>query len=872
MDSNFLNKFDNYKLDLHGVRMPSFEVENKYKREIGLSEDASKLEFLKQKCYVRLNELKDSKYIKPSKFKEYKDRTDEELEILDKLDFIDYMLLVWHVTNFCDENKIARGLGRGSAAGSLVLYLIDVVRVDPIKHGLFFQRFVSEVRAKKEVVDGIVYLDGSLMADVDLDICYYDRQKVLQHLEEKFEGKTSKILTLNTLSGKLVIKECGKIVATPDPISEEDMTRVTSMIPSMYGNVKDIKEAYEEDEEEDGFKKWCDENPRVYRTALKIRGLIKNKGVHPSAIAISYDPLEEICPTELTSDKSSSVTSYDMNWVSLFNVKLDVLGLRGVSVVDRVCKDLDIDPVKDVNVDDKFIYTQLQDLRSRHGLFHIEADTAFKVCRTVTPDSLDELSAVLAIARPGAIQFEGLYADVAHGNAQMEAVHPFFDKILQETKGVVLYQEQLMAMANKMGFSLDDAELLRRIVGKKKVSEVRKWKKRVVSLVKKNKKLAKKHNGKDAGEVFWRILEDSANYSFNKSHSIAYASLSAQTVYLKFNHPQVFFLNLLKMTRHEPDPVEQIAKIEKELRHFNIKLLPPHILKSKEDFSIEGKDIRFGLLSIKGISEKSIDKIKQFQKNYSTKFEIFQGAEEVKLNLGTLSALIQAGALEGSYKQSRSKIVLEAQLWKILTRREKERCMLMAQEKNHDLIDIINHLKKPQIEDAKPFIKESRYETIKKKYVPYLEIYRQNSQSESFANWYYENKLLGYTHGKTLKDIFSDERQDLVSIQEIQDSVENTRVVCIGTVTKGWSRKSKNGNPYYKCLFVDETGEYQAMIFNGKMGDKMDQCKKDNNGLPKEKNIVVIKGIKKDGDVIFADMITVQDCKIYTRLSELKDK
>ena len=189
MDSSFLNKFDNYKLDLHGVRMPSFEVENKYKREIGLSEDASKLEFLKQKCYVRLNELKDSKYIKPSKFKEYKDRTDEELEILDKLDFIDYMLLVWHVTNFCDENKIARGLGRGSAAGSLVLYLIDVVRVDPIKHGLFFQRFVSEVRAKKEGVDGIVYLDGSLMADVDLDICYYDRQKFFSTLKKSLRVK-----------------------------------------------------------------------------------------------------------------------------------------------------------------------------------------------------------------------------------------------------------------------------------------------------------------------------------------------------------------------------------------------------------------------------------------------------------------------------------------------------------------------------------------------------------------------------------------------------------------------------------------------------------------------------------------------------------
>jgi DNA polymerase-3 subunit alpha len=869
MDSKFLNKFNNYNLKMHGVRMPSFEIDNKYKRQIGLSEESSKFEFLRQKCYVRLEELKKTKAIKPKQYKEYKERADQELGILDELDFIDYILLVWHVANFCKENDIPIGRGRGSAAGSLVLYLIDVVRVDPIEHGLYFQRFVSKVRAKKTVVDGVVYLDGSLMADVDLDICYYDRHKVIHHLEEKFAGKTSKILTLNTLSGKLVIKECGKIVASPNPISEEDMTRVTSMIPSMYGKVQDIEEAYEEVEE---FKEWCDENPRVYNTALKIRGLIKNKGVHPSAIAISYEPLEEICPTELTSDKSSSVTSYDMNWVSLFNVKLDVLGLRGVSVVDRVCKDLGIDPVKDINESDKFIYEQLQDLRCKHGLFQIEADTAYKVCRSVTPENLGELSAVLAIARPGALQFEKIYADVAHGNIPMDAVHPFFNEILEETKGVVLYQEQLMRMAHKMGFSLDEAELLRRIVGKKKVSEVQKWKKKVMALVEKDKRLAKKHNGQNAGEIFWKILEDSANYSFNKSHSIAYASLSAQTVYLKFKHPQIFFLNLLKMTRHEPDPVEQISKIEKELRHFGMKLLPPHILKSKEDFSMEGKNIRFGLLSIKGISEKSIDKIKQFQSDYSSKFEIFQGAEEVKLNLGTLSALIQAGALEGSYGQSRSKIVLEAQLWKILSRREKERCLQMAKERKHDLIDIINHLKKPQEEDGKPFIKESRYGTIKKKYIPYLQIYKQNSVSETFANWYYENSLLGYTHGKMLKDIFSDERQDLVTIEEIEDSAENSRVICIGTVTKGWNRKSKNGNSYYKCIFTDETGEYQAMIFNSKMGNKMDQCKEDNNGLPKEKNIVIIQGSKKDGGVIFADMITVQDCKIFTKLSELKDK
>jgi DNA polymerase-3 subunit alpha len=846
--NNFAENFKDLDLPLHGVRLPSFDIDNKYKHELGVSEDINNYDFLRELC---TNGFKKLGFKKGSKeYKEYGERGKYELQTLKDLGFIDYILLCWDVINFCNKNNIPTGLGRGSAAGSLVLYLIGVTKIDPVKRGLYFERFVSKIRAKKKVVKGITYLDGTLMCDVDLDICYYNRQRVIQYLEEKFEGKTSKILTLNTLSTKLLIKECGKIVGGK---SEQEMNEVTSMIPKMFGIVKDLDESYEE---VDKFKTWCDENSEVYTIALKLRGLIKNKGVHPSGMLLSYSPMDDSCPTELSSDKDS-VSSYDMNWASLFNVKLDLLGLRGVSVAHDVCENVGIDMNK-IDLEHPLIYQNLQDMKTPHGLFQIEADMAHKVGQQVKPKNLEELSAVLALARPGAMAYVKQYADYTNHDIY-DPIHPFFDDILKETGGVALYQEQLMKMANKIGFTLDEAELLRRIVGKKKVSEVRKWKKKIKDKVKEN------NLDTQVSDVLWKILEDSANYSFNKSHSIAYAALAAITVYLKFKYPQQFFLSLLKMTRHEPDPTSEISKIQKELSVFDIRLLPPHLTKSDMDFIIEDKNIRYGLLSIKGISDKSIEKLNKFRNKYANKFETFQASKQAGLNVGALSALIQAGALQG-FSQSRSKIVYEAQVWNILTEREKKLVMRFAEQYDYDLVSIVKKLVEFKDNDNKVAIKSSRYQTIKKKSEPYRMIYQLNSQSERFANWFYENKLLGYTYGIAIREIFSDKRPNLTSIREVKELTIGRRPVFIGTVEDIFSRVSKNQNKYIKLVITDEGGSIDVLMFN----DNIKECKTMNNGLPEKGNIVIVKGTKKD-ESVFANLISIQDNKVYTKLSELKE-
>ena len=818
--NNFDNYFSNLKLPLYGVRLPEFNIESRLKKQYGLKEDSSNYDFLMQVCRTNFKKLKIAK----EDFPKYSERVKYELETIKELGFLDYILLVWTVINYCNENSIPVGLGRGSAAGSLILYLLGVTKVDPIKYELFFERFISKIRAKKQIVDGITYLDGSLMCDVDIDICYYNRPKVIKFLEQLFAGRTSKILTLTTLSGKLLIKECGKII---DEKPETEMNEISSLIPKTFGQVMDLKEAYAEVEQ---LRKWCDENPRSYKTALKLRNLIKNKSVHASGMMLSYHPIEQSCPTELTSDKEH-VSSYDMNWASIFNVKLDLLGLRSVSIVDRVCRLIGI-KVDDIDFNDPFIYQKLNDLKTPHGCFQIEADTNFKVCKKVKPRNLEELSGVLALARPGALEFVDQYANFTNNN-HYEGIHEFFDSVLGGSGGVALYQEQLMKMSNKIGFTLDEAEVLRRIVGKKKVEEVKKWQEKIKDKIKENN-----------------------------------LALAACTVYLKFKYPKFFFLALLEMTKHEPAPLEEISKIQKELRHFGMQLLGPHILKSETDFSIQGEDIRFGLSSIKGISEKTMEKLKLFKSEQSSKFEVFQAAKEVGLSIGVLSALIQAGALDG-FSLSRSRVVLEAQLWNKLKDKEKILAMQYGPECDNDLLKTVKKLSETKNEDGKLLIKESRLATIKKEYDPYLKIYQQNNKSESFANWFYENKLLGYSYDKSLNDIFKSKMPNLVTTAQISEAPNNQMLYVVGRVQESseWISKNEKKTRTFKMILSDEYGSIPILTFN----DKIDLNKSLNNEqLPKEEDVVIVKGVKKQ-DCLFGDTISIQTLKIYTKLSELKE-
>ena len=838
-----------------GVKLPEIIVDPKILENLGLGPTSSSKDILFE---LSRKGLREKGITKQDNKKEYYDRAKMELGIFEELGFIDYILLNWDVLNFCKENGIPTGAGRGSAAGSLVLYLLGVTNIDPIKYELFFERFVSKSRARKIHHNGDTFLDGSLLADVDNDISYDRRSEVINYIDKKYKGKTCKILTLNTLSSKLCMKECGKIV---EELSETEVNLISDTIPKHFGKVAKLKVACEESE---SFKNYAKKHTNAFKIAKKIEGLIKNTGVHPSGISISYYNQEDIMPLQKTND-GALVSGYDMDDVASLSVKFDILGLRTLSVVHDVCKQLGIS-VKDIDPHHPSIYAALACLESPQGLFQIEADTNFKVCKDIAPRDIDQLSAVVAIARPGALDFKDRYAEyVRTGDSQ--SVHPFFDGILGQTGGIPLYQEQLMQMAVKVGFSLDEAEQLRRIVGKKKVDQMPAWK----------AKIEEKIQGSDLdpaiGDVLWSVAEDSANYSFNKSHSISYAHLAAITVYLKFNYPKEFFLSLLKFARFEPNAHEEIAKISQELPVFDIKLLPPDLNLSNLDFKIEGKNIRYGLNSIKGVSDKVIESLVDFRDtSFDNKYEVFLSAKQCGLNIGTLSAFIQAGMLDSFVTSNRCRLVLEAQTFNILTEREKRNIIELGPKYNYDVLNTVLTCFKEEVygDDRKPLFNEKRFNTFKKKYGPYKEIYEKNVKHLKFASWFFETKLLGYSYSSTLREIFSSsDNSHLMSSQEVANLERDRHIRFVGTLLDIMKRTSRNGNKYARFDLCDEIGNVSGLFMDSQRNTRLTNYLDSGKKLPKKNDIVIITGQKSD-DVVFIDNVNILQDKIYMKLSELK--
>jgi DNA polymerase-3 subunit alpha len=414
-----------------------------------------------------------------------------------------YKGLVYDLTVKNTHTYNVQGLAvHNSGSGSLVLYTSGITGIDPIKYNLYFERFVSKARAKKIEVDGVTYLDGSLLCDIDNDIAYEKRQQVIDYIYQKYPSKTAAIMTYSTLSGKICIKECMKIVGDK---SEEEANQVSDFIPKKFGKVLSFDDAEKESEK---FKNWADGNRKILNIAKQIEGLIKNTSVHASGIAISNEDVSGVVPTRIM-EGGGVITGFDMDAVASLMVKFDVLGLRTLSVIQDCCDTLGID-WKKINPEDQFIYDILQNLEDPKGIFQIEADATYEVCRKVKPKNLEELSAVMALSRPGALAFVDEYVDVKNQNKFIPERNPILDDILKKTNGIFIYQESLMRVAHDVfGLSLENAESIRRACGKKKRDEMKKWESKIRS---QGKKL---NIDEPLVDFYWNALIASADYSFN---------------------------------------------------------------------------------------------------------------------------------------------------------------------------------------------------------------------------------------------------------------------------------------------------------------------------------------------------------------------
>lgn len=838
-----------------GVDLPKTIVDQAKLEEIGLSPDSSTKEILYE---LARKGLRDKGITKYENKQVYFDRAKQELETLEELGFTDYILLNWDVLNFCHDNNIPTGAGRGSAAGSLVLFLLGVTNIDPIPHDLFFERFVSKSRAKK-VTDkrGKEFLVGSLLPDVDSDISYDQRYKVIQYIERKHEGRTAKILTFNTFSSKLCIREATKYF---DEAKEDEANQVSDMIPKLHGVVFPLTQARDET---DKFKKWVEKHEKTFKNALKIENLPKNTGVHPSGIAICSEKIENIVPLQKTKD-GDLVTGYDMTDVADLMVKFDILGLRTLTIAHKTCEKVGIN-IEDIDANDEMIYDILQDFKHPMGLFQISAETNFKVCREIKPNDINELSDVVALARPAALEFVSVYKTQKEFPSQLD-LNPELDSILSWSKNVILYQEQLMQIAHKVfGLTLEEAEVLRRIVGKKKVDEMPKWKDTIYDAAK------SRNLSEEIADFYWNSLVAASHYSFNKSHSFAYADLAAKTVYLKHKYPQEFFLAILECAEFDPEPLQTISGVNEELPDFGMQMLPPCLYKSDFDFTIEGNNIRYGLNSIKGISLKSIQSLIEFRgMQFNNKYEVFLAAKQCGINISVLAALIQAGTMDHA-KTNRTRMVLEAQAFNLLTDREKRNFAKIGERFGYDILNAISEVIEKQTlgDDNRPIMSEKRFKTFKTKFDQYKKIYNQNRKHEMFAKWRYESSLLGYSYSHNLRECFQDRYSSLIDLKKTEDLVDRQTFQVVGEVKDFFTRTSQNGNKYMIISICDNTATKNFLFMDNSREEKLSEFLRSGYKLAKNK-VIVLNG-SKSRDTFFVDNINPIETNIFMKLREAKN-
>lgn len=848
------NNFTKYKFENLGyIKMPKINIPDQDYNRLKLKGQDTK-EYLRALAREGFREKRASGLIPKDREKEYGERAKIELETFENLSFCDYVCMIYDIVRFCKSNGSLNSPARGSCGGSLVFWLIGVIGIDPIKHDLMFSRFISATRADKKEVNGEILLGSSSLPDVDLDSLNSFKDNVRKYLDDNYKNRTASIMTLSCFTGKILIKECLKVI---EGSSEEAAKVGSDLLEKTFGNVENIKHAIEKN---DKFKLWAKDHNESILVAQQLQDLIRNKSVHASGVLVCESEILDIMPMELSSDKRPT-TSFDMNYAQKFGIKIDNLGVRTLDIVKKVSESANI-KMEDIDVNHPSIYAFLKAHSSYYGLFQISDGLGKDTVKKVSPDNIEEIIMCISLGRPGCMKYIDDFVEYKKTgkkkNVDKRVEHLF------SGGNILAFQEQLMKISILMaGFSESESDKLRKIIGKKRKEEMPLYKEKFI-----NGSIKNGYDQKFAEET-WQTFEDSGNYLFNRSHGCGYSYLTAITVYLKANYPIHFFKACLEMAQYEQDPLGEISTIQKELAHFNIKLLPPDLMKSDTNFKIEGDDIRYGLSSIKGISESTIEKLNIFRKEYSNKFEAFQAAKNAGLNIGQLSALIQAGALQYP-NETRSRTVYDAQIFNILTDKEKSLCLQFGNNFNYNVQSTIKFLIDNKNEKGKPYINEKRFNTIKEKSQDYKEIYLSNKSHEELSCWHYENLLLGFSYSQRLYDIFSKKGEipNFKTINECIDAKQKTKCSFVGQIKEAKSGTSKEKKTkYYKMVILDEEASITCMLFSEKITDSKEE---NNNKLPEEGDIVFVKGVKF-GDAIFADTVTIQTEIIYTKLSQLKD-
>jgi len=602
----------NFKFKTGEIKLPIFETPNKETPQ----------EYLTKLCYRgiknRYGERIPQKVIQRMKY---------ELEIIKKTGFASYFLIVQDLVNWAKENGIVVGPGRGSVGSSLVAYLLNITNIDPLKYDLLFERFLNPERIS--------------LPDIDLDFTDRRRDEVIEYAAKKYgRDKVAQIITFGTMAARAVVRDVGRALG----YSYSYCDKIAKMIPANFtldetlANVKEFQELYLNDEKAQ----------RLIDYAKKIEGCARHVSTHACGVVISSQPLEEFIPLQhATQNKKIVVTQYEMHSIEeLGLLKIDFLGLKNLTIIEDTLnlisqlrgKKIEIE---NILLDDKKTFKLLQRGETT-GVFQLESEGMKRYLKQLKPNTIEDIIAMLALYRPGPMNFIPDYIAGKHKKKKIEYLHPKLKPILAETFSIPVYQEQIMKIAQELaGFSLVEADVLRKAIGKKIRALLLQQKEKFISGCKKN------NIDEETALKIWHWFEPFARYSFNKSHSTAYAIIAYQTAFLKTHFPLEFMTSLLTSDLHD---VERVGFLISECKRMGIEVLPPDINESLENFTtILPNKIRFGLLAIKNVGHNTVKAIvnERIAKGpYRSIFEFVQRINPKDLNKKSFEALIKAGCFD----------------------------------------------------------------------------------------------------------------------------------------------------------------------------------------------------------------------------------
>jgi DNA polymerase-3 subunit alpha len=554
------------------------------------------------------------------------ERLNRELEVVKKMGFAGYFLVVWDFISYARSRGIPVGPGRGSAAGSLVAYSLAITNIDPLRYGLLFERFLNPERIS--------------MPDMDIDFCDERRDEVIEYVRKKYGAENvSQIITFGTLGAKAVIRDVARAMGMA--YSEGD--KIAKMVPntlniSLDDAIKDsapLKQAIEK----------SPEVAELIETAKVLEGLTRHASTHAAGVVISSEPLTEHVPL-YKGAKGEVTTQYSMTAIEKIGLlKMDFLGLRTLTVIMNTVKLIQQSRGLAVNIEeipyeDPAVFQLLGEAKT-FGVFQLESSGMRDLLRQLRPTCIEDIVALVAMYRPGPMEQIPKFIERKHGRSKVEYEHPLMEAILKETCGIMVYQEQVMRIASDLaGFSLGEADILRRAMGKKSAELMAEQRKKFVDGAIKRGVTEKK-----ADKIFG-LMEQFAGYGFNKSHAAAYAIIAYQTAYLKANYPVEFMAALLTSETNDTD---KIVKYIEECRTMGIEVLPPDVNESSSDFTVVEGKVRFGLVAVKNVGETAIQSILAARRNEGRFGSLYDFCERVDLRLvnkRVIESLVKCGAFD----------------------------------------------------------------------------------------------------------------------------------------------------------------------------------------------------------------------------------